>query len=308
MRDRMAYYVQDLQRRIVTKMSDMDGSAFLIDTWQRPEGGFGTSCVLQDGNVFEKAGVNVSVIHGHLPPQAVRQMRARGHDRLDTRGGALPFFATGVSLVIHPRNPHAPTVHLNYRYFEVTNPNGEIVSWFGGGCDLTPAYLYEEDAVHFHNVIKDACDKHSPTYYPEYKKWCDEYFYNTHRGERRGIGGIFFDDVPAQGKQGEAFFDFIRDAGNAFLPSYVPIVKKRSKQSYSQEEKHWQQLRRGRYVEFNLVHDRGTKFGLMTPGARIESILMSLPLTARWEYGHLPLQGSPEAALVRVLREPQSWV
>lgn len=300
LREEMTFYVQDLQREIVLRLSQLDQSPFVVDTWTRPSGGYGTSCILQDGNVFEKAGVNTSVIHGTLPPSALMQMRDR-HTEIDT-SKPLPFFATGISLVLHPRNPHAPTVHLNYRYFEIVNSDGKIISWFGGGSDLTPSILYEEDAVHFHRKLKNVCDEYGK--YEQYKAWCDAYFYIAHRGERRGVGGIFFDDLKAS----STAFEFVKKCGKEFLPSYMPIIEKRIKQSYTAKEKQWQQIRRGRYTEFNLVYDRGTKFGLVTPNARIESILMSLPLTARWEYNHLPEVNSKEAKLVEALRKPKKWV
>lgn len=203
----------------------------------------------------------------------------------------------------------APTVHLNYRYFETANADGTTNAWwFGGGTDLTPNYLFDEDAIHFHRTIKDACDKHDREYYPRFKKWCDEYFSVKHRGETRGLGGIFFDDLDEGEKDQENLFSFIQDCCTSFIPSYLPILEKRKDMPYTEREKAWQQLRRGRYVEFNLVHDRGTAFGLNTPGARIESILMSLPLTARWQYMHEPEAGSREDRLVSVLKKPVEWV
>uniref|UniRef100_A0A8D2N8T6 Oxygen-dependent coproporphyrinogen-III oxidase, mitochondrial n=1 Tax=Zonotrichia albicollis TaxID=44394 RepID=A0A8D2N8T6_ZONAL len=268
-------------------------------------GGGGISCVLQDGEVFEKAGVNVSVVSGFLSEEAARQMRSRGKS-LKAKDGKLPFCAMGVSSVIHPKNPHVPTMHFNYRYFEIEEADGTKQWWFGGGTDLTPTYLNEEDAVHFHKTLKEACDKHDLKLYPKYKKWCDDYFYIKHRGERRGIGGIFFDDVDSPSK--EEVFQFVKSCAKAVVPCYIPIVKKHCHDSFTPEEKLWQQLRRGRYVEFNLVYDRGTKFGLLTPGSRIESILMSLPLTARWEYMHNPPESSKEAEMLEVLRNPKDWV
>ncbi|KAK1214359.1 HEM6 protein, partial [Pygoscelis papua] len=268
-------------------------------------GGGGVSCVLQDGEVFEKAGVNVSVVFGLLSEEAARQMRSRGKS-LKAKDGKLPFCAMGVSSVIHPKNPHVPTMHFNYRYFEIEEADGTKQWWFGGGTDLTPTYLNEEDAVHFHKTLKEACDKHGLKLYPKYKKWCDDYFYIKHRGERRGIGGIFFDDVDSPSK--EEVFQFVKSCAKAVVPCYIPIVKRHCHDSFTPEEKLWQQLRRGRYVEFNLVYDRGTKFGLLTPGSRIESILMSLPLTARWEYMHTPPESSKEAEILEVLRNPKDWV
>ncbi|KAG8509544.1 Oxygen-dependent coproporphyrinogen-III oxidase, mitochondrial [Galemys pyrenaicus] len=227
-------------------------------------------------------------------------------DRWERKEGKLPFCAMGVSSVIHPKNPHAPTIHFNYRYFEVEEADGNKQWWFGGGCDLTPTYLNQEDAVHFHRTLKEACDKHGPDLYPKFKKWCDEYFFIAHRGERRGIGGIFFDDLDSPSK--EEVFRFVQSCAQAVVPSYIPLVKKHCNDSFTPQEKLWQQLRRGRYVEFNLLYDRGTKFGLFTPGSRIESILMSLPLTARWEYMHSPSENSKEAEILEVLRHPRDWV
>ncbi|CAH1636668.1 unnamed protein product [Spodoptera littoralis] len=275
---------------------------FKVDRWMRKEGGGGISCVLQDGRVFEKAGVNISVVSGTLPPAAVQQMRSRGKN---LQNSELPFFAAGVSAVIHPRNPMVPTIHFNYRYFEVRDKDG-VQWWFGGGTDLTPYYLNEEDAVHFHQTLKQACDDHDKTYYEKFKKWCDDYFYIPHRGERRGIGGIFFDDVDTPSQ--DAAFKFVTSCAEAVIPSYLPIVKKHKEDAYGYHERQWQLLRRGRYVEFNLMYDRGTKFGLHTPQARYESILMSLPLNAKWEYMHEPTQNSAEEKLMKVLKEPVEWL
>ncbi|KAI9137523.1 Coproporphyrinogen III oxidase [Paraphysoderma sedebokerense] len=310
MRDRMAHFVHQLQNEITSKISEIDGTPFHVDSWTRPQGGTGVSCVLQGGKVFEKAGVNVSVVHGDLPPSAVQQMRARGRDFKGLEEhGSVPFFAAGISIVVHPWNPMVPTVHLNYRYFEVQNPENPdeaVTWWFGGGSDLTPSFVFEEDAVHFHQTLKTACDKHDHSYYPRFKKWCDDYFYIPHRQECRGVGGIFFDDL--DDRSPEEIFKFAQDCGKAFLPSYVPIILKRKDLPYTEDQKIWQQIRRGRYVEFNLVYDRGTKFGLATPGARIESILMSLPLTARWEYQQKPKIGSWEERSLEVLKKPRDWV
>ncbi|KAF7725320.1 Coproporphyrinogen-III oxidase [Apophysomyces ossiformis] len=306
MRLRMEAFVKGLQDRIVSDIEALDGKQFTRTTWKRQEGGEGITCVLQDGNVFEKAGVGVSIVYGQLPKAAVEQMR---HDRGKdiSADGPVPFFAAGISLVMHPHNPNAPTVHLNYRYFEIENEDGSPkMWWFGGGSDLTPSYLYEDDAIHFHQVLKDGCDKFDKKYYGSFKQWCDKYFYNKHRGESRGIGGIFFDDL--DDKPAEEIFAFIKEMGNRFSQSYIPIMKKRMNMKYTPEMKQWQQLRRGRYVEFNLVWDRGTKFGLQTPGARIEAILMSLPLTARWEYMHSPEVGSKEMDLEAVLKNPRDWI
>ncbi|GBB86448.1 hypothetical protein RclHR1_12890003 [Rhizophagus clarus] len=306
MRHRMGEYIKSLQQHIIKEIESLDGKKFEIDQWKREQGGEGISCILQDGNVFEKAGVNISIVYGKLPEAAVQQMKSRNKE-IDPSKGPHPFFAAGISIVMHPHNPYAPTIHLNYRYFEINNEDGTPkLWWFGGGSDLTPSYLFEEDAIHFHKTLKDACDKHDVTFYPEFKKWCDKYFYLQHRGEARGVGGIFFDDMDR--KPAEEIFAFIKQCGNAFLPSYVPIIKKRMNMKFDEKEKHWQQLRRGRYVEFNLIWDRGTKFGLQTPGARIESIFMSLPLTARWEYMHFPEKNSREEKLMDVLKNPRDWV
>ncbi|KAF4611158.1 hypothetical protein D9613_006642 [Agrocybe pediades] len=348
MRQQVEEFVNNLQEEIVLAFEKLDPNApqFKRDSWVRAEGGMGRSCVfaspIDDGatvsssapqSILEKAGVNVSVVHGVLPPPAIRQMRA-DHTSMplpDSPDG-LPFFAAGISLVVHPRNPHCPTVHANYRYFEITEPKRDdaepgdqqpkvLAWWFGGGSDLTPSYLYEEDAVHFHSTIQKACDKHGPQLYPTFKKWCDEYFFIPHRKESRGIGGLFFDDlnegthlrlpnpeVPRPRTPSE-IFAFIQDLGKAFVPSYIPILELRHAQPYTPHERRWQLLRRGRYVEFNLVYDRGTKFGLMTPGARIESILMSLPEIARWEYmSDLGEEGTEEGKLLAVLRETRNWV
>ena len=305
MRLRMEKLCMDLQGQLCWELERFEGGKkFRVDRWLREAGGGGISCVLQDGKSFEKAGVNISVVHGNLPPAAVAQMRSRGKEIAD--GKELPFFAVGVSCVIHPVNPMVPTVHFNYRYFEVDNGSGKIVSWFGGGTDLTPYYLDKEDARHFHSTLKAACDTSNPEYYPKYKKWCDNYFNITHRGERRGIGGIFFDDLDTPSK--EECFQFVSACAASVIPSYIPLVEKHNNDHYDEKHVRWQQLRRGRYTEFNLVYDRGTKFGLHTPAARIESILMSLPLTARWEYMHQPEAGSPEEQLLQVLTNPQDWI
>lgn len=299
MRQRMVAFVHDIQDQITTALAEADGNPFREDTWEREAGGGGRSRVLQDGTLFEKAGVNVSEVYGTLSAEAAAQMGG-GREVSD-----LSFFATGVSLVLHPHNPMAPTVHANYRYFERGDGSEEGSWWFGGGADLTPAYLFEEDARHFHETLKNACDEHGEEYYPRFKKWCDEYFYLPHRKEARGLGGIFFDDLNELGREGG--FQFVQSCAGAFLPGYLPILSRRKEMPYEEQHKRWQQLRRGRYVEFNLVWDRGTKFGLRTDG-RTESILMSLPLTARWEYDHSPPAGSPEADLLEVLRTPVDWV
>lgn len=252
-----------------------------------------------------------------LPPAAVQQMRARGKQFSEYKHGdssQIPFFAAGVSCVIHPRNPNIPTIHFNYRYFEIPSQqsNDQNVSqepsmwWFGGGTDLTPYLLDEQDVKHFHQELKKACDKNDKTFYPKFKEWCDKYFYITHRGECRGVGGIFFDDVdyPDQSKA----FKFVRDCANAVLPSYLPLIKKNLLKSFTDEDRDWQLLRRGRYTEFNLVYDRGTKFGLATPGARIESILMSLPLYAKFHYPRGQMNNANYERLTQVLKKPKEWI
>jgi coproporphyrinogen III oxidase len=309
MRLRMEKFVKDQQKEIVAALEKLDGTKFRRDEWTRKEGGGGgITCVLQDGNVFEKAGLGVSVVYGTLPRAAIAKMRAN-HKSLDADVESLDFFVAGLSMVLHPKNPMAPTVHLNYRYFETANPDGSAQTWwYGGGCDLTPSYLFDEDAIHFHKTIKDACDAHDKNYYPRFKKWCDDYFYNKHRLESRGIGGIFFDDLDDTERDRENTFAFVQDCLRAFLPSYMPIIERRKDMPFTAAQKEWQQIRRGRYVEFNLVHDRGTAFGLNAPGPRVESILMSLPLTASWKYMYEPEPRSWEQRLVDVLQNPKEWV
>lgn len=308
MRLRMEKFVKEQQKIIVQELERVDGKKFQIDEWERPNGGGGITCVLQDGNTFEKAGVGVSVVYGSLPKAGIAAMRAN-HKSLDPNLESIDFFAAGLSMVLHPWNPMAPTVHLNYRYFETALPDGTSQAWwFGGGSDLTPSYLFDEDAIHFHKTLKEACDAHDKEYYPRFKKWCDEYFVNTHRGETRGVGGIFFDDLDDTERDQENTFAYIQSCLKSFIPSYIPILEKRKDMPFTEAEKAWQQIRRGRYVEFNLLHDRGTAFGLSKPGARVESILMSLPLTASWKYMHEPKAGSREARLVEVLQKPKEWV
>lgn len=307
MKTRMELMIMKIQADFCCALESQEDleSRFQVDRWTRKEGGGGITCILQDGHVFEKAGVNISVVSGSLPPPAVAQMRARGKKNFG-EGQSLPFFAAGVSAVIHPRNPMVPTIHFNYRYFEVKDSSGEIQWWFGGGTDLTPYYLNTEDASHFHRALKSACDQHDKSYYPTFKKWCDDYFYIPHRGERRGVGGIFFDDLDTPSQ--EKTFQFVKSCAEAVIPSYIPLVEKHKDDGYGYHERQWQLLRRGRYVEFNLIYDRGTKFGLQTPGARYESILMSLPLTAKWEYMHNPDETTKEGQLMKVLKNPQEWV
>jgi len=306
MRYRMEAYITNLQGKIIKELQEQEPeSKFVVDKWARKEGGGGITVITQDGEVFERAAVNVSVVQGILPPGAVQAMRSRGKTSIPT-GKELPFFACGISSVIHPRNPNVPTLHFNYRFFEIEVGENQYESWFGGGTDLTPYYLDEEDVTHFHKTLKSACDKHDKSYYGKFKKWCDDYFVIPHRNERRGVGGIFFDDVDYTGSNKE--FDFIRSCGNAVMPSYMPMVKKNKDKGYGLKERDWQLLRRGRYVEFNLIYDRGTKFGLLTPGARIESILVSLPLTAKWTYKHQLEKDTPEYNLTEILKNPCEWL
>ncbi|MBR96058.1 MAG: oxygen-dependent coproporphyrinogen oxidase [Euryarchaeota archaeon] len=301
MRQKMSDMVHRIQDEICDALKVIDGVDFRQDEWTREEGGGGRSRVFSGGRVFEKAGVNVSVVYGTLSPQAAKSMGG-GHE---LKGTDLDFFATGISLVLHPKNPMAPTVHANYRYFERGEGQKPGSWWFGGGADLTPSYLFEEDAIHFHQVHKNVCQRHEVADYDKFKKWCDDYFFIKHREERRGLGGIFFDDI--NGASREECFDFVTDCAESFLESYLPILNRRKDLEYSEKQKQWQQIRRGRYVEFNLVYDRGTTFGLTTNG-RIESILMSLPLTSRWEYCHEVEVGSEEERLVKLLRKPADWL
>ena len=300
MKDQFFAYIQNLQDQITSRLEQIDGLAtFREDNWQRPEGGGGRTRVIENGTIFEKGGVNISAVHGKLPDSMQKMFGV----------GEVDFFACGLSLVIHPKSPMVPTVHANWRYFEMYDGSGNVIdAWFGGGQDLTPYYLFEEDAVHFHTVCKSACDEHGPDFYAKYKKQCDAYFWNAHRNEARGIGGLFFDYLKADGEMSmHDWFGFVTGIGNSFVESYVPIVEKRKELPYKEKHRTWQEIRRGRYVEFNLVHDKGTLFGLKTNG-RIESILMSLPPHVQWVYDHHPATGSPEEALVNVLREPKDWI
>ncbi|MFN0158814.1 MAG: oxygen-dependent coproporphyrinogen oxidase [Bacteroidota bacterium] len=290
-RERVRKFFESLQETICATVAQEDKSGtFVVDQWERPEGGGGVSRVLEEGAIFEKAGVNTSTVFGVLPETIAIKMNVVAGN----------FYATGISLVIHPRSPMIPTVHANYRYFEMDNGS----AWFGGGTDITPYYLYEEDIRHFHQTIKLACDGHDPSYYPRFKKWCDEYFFIKHRSETRGAGGIFFDYI--RGDM-EAVFAFVQSAGVAFIESYLPIVQRRVHESWGDRERAWQLHRRGRYAEFNLVYDRGTAFGLETNG-RVESILMSLPPVAQWRYNVQAEPDSPEQKLLDILHSPREWV
>jgi coproporphyrinogen III oxidase len=300
MKNQFYNYILGLQDEITSKLEEVDGNAkFQEDLWERPEGGGGRTRVLDDGDVFEKAGVNISAIKGSLPESLQKQFKVNEGD----------FFACGLSIVIHPKNPFIPTIHANWRYFEMYNSKGEIVtSWFGGGQDLTPYYFFKEDVIHFHKNCKKVCDKYSPDFYNEFKESCDNYFWNTHRNESRGVGGLFFDYL----KETNDFsikdrFNFVCEVGDNFLQSYLPIVNARKNAPFSKDNRRWQEIRRGRYVEFNLVHDRGTLFGLKTNG-RIESILMSLPPKVQWKYNYIPIKGSKEAELLDILSKPIDWL
>jgi len=300
MKNKFYAYIENLQDQITSKLEAVDGlSKFEEDIWEREEGGGGRTRVIENGGVFEKGGVNISAVHGELPEVLRNQFEVEEGN----------FFACGLSLVLHPTNPFVPTIHANWRYFEMYDASGNIVKqWFGGGQDLTPYYLFDEDATHFHAVCKTACDQHNLEFYPKFKKACDAYFWNSHRNEGRGIGGLFFDYQKETTEYSiQDRFDFVTEIGNSFLESYVPIVEKRKHIEFTIAQKDWQEIRRGRYVEFNLVHDRGTLFGLKTNG-RIESILMSLPPTVQWKYNHHPEENSEEARLLEVLMNPKDWV
>ena len=300
MKDSFYKYICELQDTIAAALELADGVAtFKEDLWKRPEGGGGRTRVLEGGAVFEKGGVNISGVHGTLPKSMQAHLNV----------SEASFYACGLSLVLHPKNPMAPTVHANWRYFEMYDLNGKIVDqWFGGGLDLTPYYLFEEDAVHFHQICKNVCDQNDPKFYPEYKKKCDSYFWNSHRNEARGVGGLFFDYLkPSSEKSLKQWYTFVTDVANNFLEAYLPVLNKRKDLPYTPEQKKWQEIRRGRYVEFNLVHDKGTLFGLKTNG-RIESILMSLPPTVQWHYDYHPKIKSREEELMKVIKKPRNWV
>lgn len=292
--ERAATFFHDLQNDICRALAEADGAKeFGADAWQRPGGGGGVARVLEHGALFEKAGVNWSNVDGELPAELAESMPGTGRT----------FRASGVSLVLHPNSPMVPTTHANFRCIS----KGEAI-WFGGGADLTPYYLYRDDAVHFHQTLADACDKHAPIGdYKRFKTWCDDYFYLPHRGETRGVGGVFFDYLGAKGEHApEDIFKFVQDIGRSFVTAYLPIAQRRSTETFGETERTWQLRRRGRYVEFNLIYDRGTLFGLKTNG-RIESILMSLPPLVRWDYDVMPQPGSPESELIAALR-PTDWL
>lgn len=289
-------YLTGLQTRIVSALEDVDGQRFISDAWQRPEGGGGISRLIEQGNVLERGGVGFSHVMGkNLPPSAAA-------NRVDIAG--RNWEAMGVSLVLHPRNPYAPTVHMNVRFFTATAEGHEPVWWFGGGMDLTPYYGFEDDARHFHRTCRAALQPFGDDLHPRFKAWCDEYFYLKHRKEPRGVGGIFFDDFNALGFARS--FDMMQSVGDRFLDAYLPILQRRKDLAYGERERDFQTYRRGRYVEFNLVFDRGTLFGLQS-GGRTESILMSLPPVVKWRYDWQPEPGTPEAALYTDFLVHRDW-
>ena len=294
-------YLKGLQQRITQAIAEIDGSAFVVDAWRKPDGetlqGEGITMILEDGPVFERAGCGFSHVTGpSLPPSATQH-------RPELAG--LPFEAMGVSLVFHPRNPHAPTVHMNVRAIQVVNREGQTVSWYGGGLDLTPIYGYEEDAIHFHRICRDAVQPFGPELYPRFKAWCDDYFYLKHRNEPRGIGGLSFDDFAELGaERDQAMW---RAVGDCLIQAYLPLVSRRKDTPYGEREIDHQRYRRGRYVEFNLVWDRGTHFGLQS-GGRTESILLSMPRHASWAYQRQPEPGSPEARLYTDFLIARDWL
>jgi coproporphyrinogen III oxidase len=290
-------WLKNLQQNICVQIEEADGKEkFITDTWERAGGGGGITRVIANGNIIEKGGVNFSAVWGKTPEPTLKSLGIVAAEQPD-------FFATGVSIVIHPFNPMVPIIHMNVRYFEMSNG----MWWFGGGIDLTPHYVNEDDAKYFHQQLKNVCDQHHPSYYPEFKKWADDYFFIRHRNETRGIGGIFFDSLKDDnGFTKESRFEFLKSVGSAFAPIYTALLKKNHKFPFTEKERQWQSLRRGRYVEFNLVWDRGTKFGLETDG-RTESILMSLPPQANWVYDFRPEENSAEAKTLALLKQGINW-
>ncbi|MBA4852213.1 oxygen-dependent coproporphyrinogen oxidase [Emticicia sp. BO119] len=295
-KENIAEYFRTLQNSICQAIENTDGKGkFREDLWQHHSGGGGRTRVITDGNIIAKGGVNFSAVSGEVSDALQKQLKITEKTN---------YFATGVSIVQHPVSPMVPIIHMNVRYFEMANG----ICWFGGGIDLTPHYVVEEDACWFHQQLKAACDKHSPAYYPKYKEWADNYFFIPHRNETRGIGGIFFDYLkPNEEIPKEDLFTFVKSVGESFAPIYTHLMAKNNHLPYGEAESNWQMLRRGRYVEFNLVWDRGTKFGLETNG-RTESILMSLPPVANWEYGYRPEAGSPEEKTLGLLKKGIEWV
>ena len=309
-KEEITEWFKSLQDSICSALEQEDGKGkFEEENWTREEGGGGRTRILQNGNVIEKGGVNFSAVHGELPEKiltGVLQAHTMSPKASDSGLPTSNFYATGVSIVIHPHNPMVPIIHMNVRYFEMNNGTW----WFGGGIDLTPHYVNEQDASFFHNSLKGACDKHNPNYYPEFKKWADDYFFIPHRNETRGVGGIFFDRLTTpkstSSPSKEELFAFVQEVGNAFAPIYTALMNRNKNKSFTEANKQWQLIRRGRYVEFNLVYDKGTKFGLETNG-RIESILMSLPQTANWIYNFKTQPGSPEEKTLSLLKKGINW-
>ncbi|MEO8068529.1 MAG: oxygen-dependent coproporphyrinogen oxidase [Flavobacteriales bacterium] len=304
-RERIAKAFRAIQENICAQLGTLDGKArFTDDVWQRAEGGGGSSRPIAHGDLIEKGGVNFSEVFGPLSTQASKALKVEGD----------AFYATGVSIVLHAHNPWVPTIHMNIRYFEVGSGDGQPTpdsrqeSWFGGGIDLTPAYVDEAIARHFHQRLRAECNKWHPSFYADHKRWADDYFFLPHRNETRGVGGIFFDRLSPDGATGSPAdaFGYVQGLGNLFAPLYAEVANRARVKPFAQRERDWQLLRRGRYVEFNLVHDRGTRFGLET-GGRTESILMSLPADARWQYDHRPEPGSDEEATLRWLRKGVDW-
>eukprot|EP00887_Chlorella_sp_A99_P000589 scaffold17.g589.t1 len=302
MRCRFEKMIRDVQDSVCKAIEDVDGTKFRTDAWTRPGGGGGITRVMQNGNVWEKAGVNVSVVYGSMPPEAYRAAIGKDVDATER----VLYFVAGISTVMHPWNPHCASLHGHSRYFQTEDWNGIPGQWwFGGGVDIIPSWVVPEDMAHFHGVCKAVCDRHDPAYYPKFKAWCDEYCLIKHRGETYGLGGFFYDDL--NDRDPKELFAFATDAANHMVEAYLPVVKRHINDPYTDKQKEWQQIRRGRYVEFNMVCGRGTAFGLMT-GARTESILMALPLTASWMYDYHPAPGSPEADFIDACRNPRSWV
>jgi coproporphyrinogen III oxidase len=292
-KESISSHFRELQQSICRSLEGLDGrSVFWSDVWARPEGGGGDSRIIENGALIEKGGVNFSAVWG-ATPQKIKASFSYDADE---------FYATGVSIVLHPRNPFVPIIHMNTRYFE----HNDRTWWFGGGIDLTPHYIDKEEAARFHKKLKDVCDRHDPTFYETYKPWADDYFYIGHRNETRGVGGIFFDRLTGEGEK-QALFDFVMDVGRTFVPIYLEPAEKKRNQQFSEDQRAWQLMRRGRYVEFNLVLDRGTKFGRETNG-RIESILMSLPPLASWKYDYQPAPGTLEWDTLQSLKKNINWI
>ncbi len=291
------HYLSDLHDRITAAVESVDSARFRRDRWERPEGGGGESRVLTEGSVFERAGVSFSHVFGDRMPQSATNQRPEV--------AGAPFEAMGISLVFHPRNPYAPTTHANVRFLKASPASGPVAWWFGGGFDLTPYYPFDADVLHWHRTARAACEPFGAGTYEKYKGWCDRYFFLPHRNETRGVGGLFFDDLNADGFA--RTFEFLRSVGDHFLPAYLPILERREKTPYGAREREFQLYRRGRYVEFNLVYDRGTLFGLQSRG-RTESILMSMPPIARWEYDWQPAANSPEARLYTDFLRPRDFL